>query len=166
MKRPFNDYFIDQEEYPSPSASMLPLGVLYSYISTTFLNGWINYVKIISVRLISRYQNNAKNKEEVVALIARSPVHCDFSEALSDDVLILAKGKNRQGTIDEWWFFWFDRDCSDSCIGRFSTSDTDTEVIASFAAYAEYRSQNMDYENSGYPAIEIPPAVFTGWIRG
>lgn len=37
--------------------------------------------------------------------------HCNWSEA-PDDVLILAE------TDDFWWFFWYDRDCSDCCIGR------------------------------------------------
>jgi len=52
-------------EYPDPTQTMLELGLWHTYISSTFLNGWINYVKPIAASLITRYQGHSKNLEQV-----------------------------------------------------------------------------------------------------
>lgn len=157
---PFNSYFHDKIEYPKPCESMVPLGVLYEYISSDFLNGWLNYVDIKSIRLISRYEPFADNQKDVQALIESNPAHTDLSESLHDDTFILAQAGGH------WWFFWYDRDCSDCCIGRFQTTDSNETVLAAFADYADDRSKNMGYEHSGSPAIEIPLQCMKGWLRG
>ena len=41
----FKEYFSYDVEYLDPAVDPLPMGTEYSYISSTFLNGWINYHK-------------------------------------------------------------------------------------------------------------------------
>lgn len=104
-----------------------------------------------------------KSKDELFNLVTAknaisSPkMDCDFQ----DDVMILAKI-----TTDEdktlWYFFWFDRDCSDCSIGRFLTNDTDEEVIASFTEYV--MNHHANDPRFGAPR-EIPLHYFnSGWI--
>jgi len=157
---PFRLYFHDNIEYPEPCDSMLPVGVLYEYISTTFLNGWINYVSVKCIRLISRYTSFEENQQEAQALIRSTEHHTNLSKSLSDDVFVLARGG------EHWWFLWFDRDSSDSCIGRFETTDPEEKVLAAFSDYADDRSKHMGYEHSGSPAIAIPVSCLRGWING
>jgi len=186
----FLDYFDEEEEYPSPSESMLPLGMCYHFISTTFLNGWINYVKIISAQLISRYQDyqmNLMNLSKTESLSKTTAFDLDIGKYFGDDVLILAKTKNPHiivkscilcGNPDSvenkegytWWFFRYDKDCSDASIGRFETEDTDEAVIYSFKEFANELSYDKESrygsKNSGHPAIELPLKIFKGWISG
>jgi len=55
-KKTIWDYFEDQIEYPRDVVSNpLPYGEVWTYISSTFLNGFINYVKPIKIFLIDRY---------------------------------------------------------------------------------------------------------------
>ncbi len=176
----FMDYFSDQEDYPEPAVDMLPVDKLYSYISTTFLDGWINYVEIKSAFLITRYREHEQNVAAVAKFngVDRQRYdHIDFNaclgKQLDDDVLILARAKDRDpfdtdvdGCGPHWWFFWFDRDVSDSCIGRFETTDADAIIVERFAAYAHEKSRGMGYEHSGHPALELKPSAFRGWISG
>ena len=50
------DYFDDKYDYPRQIAhDMLPYGTVWNYVSSTILNGFINYVKPIGIFLIDRY---------------------------------------------------------------------------------------------------------------
>lgn len=169
----FMDYFSEQEEYPNPPVDMLPVGKLYSYISTTFLDGWINYVEIKSAFLITRYREHEQNVAAVDKFNEGGEFHTCLGKQLDDDVLILARAKSRDpfdidtdGCGPHWWFFWFDRDCSDSCIGRFETTDAEATIIERFTAHAHDCSRGMGYEHSGHPALELKPDAFRGWISG
>jgi hypothetical protein len=179
MYKFIENYFNDSDQYPSPPETMLPLGTVYDFISSTFLNGWINYLEIVSAQLISRYQDYSTNCSRLESLLIKPESHSNFGESLGDDVIILAKTKKPHmsakscvlcGNPDSleskeeytWWFFYYDRDCSDSSIGRFETDDSDEEIINSFKCYANDRS----LEESGHPSIEIPLKIFRGWISG
>ncbi len=176
----FEEYFSGSIQYPNPTETMLEPGILHEYLSSTFLTGWINYVKITAAFLITRYRKHSVNAEAADRFNERPEKldyhHTDVGDAPRDDVLILAKS-----TSGHWWFFWNDRDCSDCMIGRFMTPDKDTEVIQSFAEYANERSldlskqyagrceQNPDEDTSenkeGMPALELYPHCFGGWVR-
>ena len=56
------DYFEDNIEFPREVAhTMLPYGTVWAYISSTFLNGIINYVKPINYFVLDRYTANDEN---------------------------------------------------------------------------------------------------------
>lgn len=173
MEKKFTDYFNDHIEYPDPTSNenLLPIGVCYNYISSTFLNGWINYVNIIGAELISRYRaysSNLEEMEKVKKYTFEEMPHFDFSTCLSDDVLILARGKNTDNSSNnQYWFFHYDKDTSDCSIGRFETNDSEQEVIELFKIHAYKASAHGWSKHPGYPTISIPIELFKrGWING
>lgn len=57
MRKTIFDYFIDVVDYPTEIVhNPIPYGTMWNYISSTFLNGVINYVKPISCYVIDRYK--------------------------------------------------------------------------------------------------------------
>jgi len=183
----FNTYFRHTEEFPKIGMDILPMGTDYVYVSCTFLNGFINYVKPLKAFVLGRYHGwdeeldspneihiqdppgsrqwvkpSLKTKDEffkaltVPGAVAHSKLDTDFQ----DDVLILAKSEeNHKG---EWcyFYFWYDRDSSDCCIGRFQTTDDEEVVVSKFYNYCN------DPETSEYGSREIPLHYFQGWISG
>lgn len=138
-------YFIENEEYPKFSDSeILPLGTEYVYVSSTFLNGFINYQDIVKAVLIKRYS------EADIKLPEKPDFHTKIHE-FGDDVLILSKHN------DTYWYYWFDCDVSDCCIGRFKTSDTEEEIIIEFM-------KSINDNDFIDEFLEIPNDYFTGWI--
>jgi len=98
-------------------------GYDYVYVSNTYLNGFINYVDIISAYMIRRYSigsddewNEACKNVDLLA----DDVHTDISDSSKfDDVIILAESEHC------YWIFWDDCDCSDCCICKFNKSEID-----------------------------------------
>lgn len=181
----FLAYFPIQEEYPKYVASeLLPVNTLWEYVSNSFLNGIINYVAPVKAYVLGRYLRwdedpdteiqiqeppgsfkwkkiKPKTKDELfTALVVPGAVcHSNLDTAFQDDVLILAKAPQADPKAQTLWvFFWFDRDCSDCCIGRFTTEDYDEVVIHKFTRYV----QSRDKEDN--PAREIPLTYFSGWL--
>lgn len=167
-------YFQESCEYPSDlimdSESMLKEGVLYCYISSTFLNGFINYITPVKAFIIDRYRNDDQlldtekkenpiiinmhygnfGKWENLAMFTKQEVIDKLNNGykiyhtkigmFDDDVLLLAKTKNY------YWYFWFDCDVSDCCIGRFKTTDAEEEIISSFTKYCNQVTEYKLYE--------------------
>lgn len=183
----FMDYFTDDIEYPGDVAlNPLPMGVSYSYISSTFLNGFINYVTPVKAFVLGRYhawdeeinhtisvmdppgsfnwtKKECKTKDDLFRELAKENVMChvNLDYDFQDDVLILATAGEIEGEGACYFYFWYDRDCSDCCIGRFVTTDDEAEVVSSFAENA------TDPENNELgEAREIPLHYFQGWLKG
>jgi len=180
MERFVETYFKTTIEYPrNILADPLPMNTLREYISSTFLDGFINYVEIKKAFVIGRYTKwdeepdndihimepagsrewktfKPKTKLEAFNLLTEKDrvFHSNLDTAFSDDVLLLAKDS------DVWVFFWYDRDCSDSCIGRFQTPDSDVVVIDSFVKYVKQLKIDEYYEEEK----EIPLHYFSGWL--
>lgn len=138
-------YFPHDIEYPDPTKIMMKPGWLLSYIDSQFLSTWLNYLEILDSYLITRYRNYQANFESTNTF--NKKLGPDFYRKniclFGDDVLILAEekpiDKNRESYYPDsenyfnehhklYWFFWFDQDSSDCCIGRFA-SNTDVETI-------------------------------------
>lgn len=162
------DYFHHSIDYPEPTEILMREGVLQCYLSSTFLNGWINYVEPIAIRLITRddYKGNVKRVERW-----NSNQFPDYHSKLSyfqDDILILAiPGKRGSVRSGKYWFFWFSCDTSDCQIGRFNTTDTEEQVVNNFISYADSVSKDLSVESSSLfpvPSLEIDPKFLSGWI--
>jgi len=155
----FLDYFDDHVEYPGDTVAgnPLPINEFWQYISSTFLDGFINYVDIIEGYQIHRYRAPDVTKRENFAKM--SEFHSNLSVA-EDDVLILADARTNDGL---YYFFWFDRDVSDCCIGRFLTEDSREKVLENFRAYVNDRNAEMQKSygllspKSWYEVGAIPP---------
>jgi len=190
MKTNFIDkYFHNHEDYPQDvCGNILPLGTQWSYISTTFLNGFINYVEIKSAWVLNRYQDwdDASHDNLVKVNIMREPnntgtwedfigtkrevyeiliqpgrtFHSKLDNDFKDDMIILSKISD-----NKWMFFWFDRDCSDSCIGRFETEETNEQVIKDFDEWASTLMMDEYKYDSGEGPKQLPLHYFTGWLK-
>lgn len=170
-------YFRDTVQYPSSAllaGEILPLGTYYSYVSSTFLNGLLNYVIPFSVILLDRYSSmddlieaddlpaymepagslnwvkptEAMPKSKVVELYTQPgrTFHSKL-DTFRDDILILGRVGNH------YWFFWFDMDVSDCCVGRFITEDDESEVLRNLRDALDY------------PSTPIPLHFLQGWVR-
>jgi hypothetical protein len=159
------DYFDTSIDYPHDIAhNPIPYGTLWCYVSSTFLNGMVNYVKPISCFVLDRYTADDEivggndftvctkgdfgkwhiwngTKRELINVIAsgekevyHSDMHC-----FNDDIMLLTKIEIDQDDGNgRYMFFWYDCDVSDCCIGKFETTDTKEEVIQSIINYLEY----------------------------
>ncbi len=164
------NFFDRHEEYPEGVAERgVPEDTLYAYISSTFLNGYINYVKCFYAVMIERYCDWGKDAKlsggeididdgekpiDIEAVIAtlKDDVHTDLSRC-PDDVLVLGE------TDTCYWFFWFDHDVSDCQIGRFKKDDIrQDEVKASLVEFLKNARPVIVRGNY----IELPP--FKGWV--
>lgn len=178
-------YFHTHTEYPQEVAvDPLPMNELWSYISSTFLNGFINYVDIKSAFLFNRYQQWDEEltnhhtvrqegagqtqygydwvkfkgtKGQLYDLVVGNPnaiYHTNIS-MFEDDVVILAEASR-----NVYLFFWYDQDCSDCSIGRFITDEPYEEVLKDFKEWAT----NKEFD--GGEAKELPASFFRGWLKG
>ena len=179
-------FFNNSVDYPGWSGEILSFGTFYDYAGTSILNAFINYVRILSAFVISRYKrwdeiidneisyleegewksiDNITKKEAYDLLISKDNVHVKLDTYFSDDVLVLAK---KDGT-NEFWFFWFDRDCSDFSIGRFKSVLPEEKVIKLFKNYVEEMNIEENVIRTGDVLEEckpIPVSYFKGWISG
>lgn len=182
-----NKYFNHNIDYPQDVGNdILPWGTQLSYISTTFLNGFINYVDIKSAWVLNRYVDWDDASEEIKVSIMGTPnntgtweefrgtkrqvyemliqpgrtFHSKLDNDFKDDLVILSKISD-----NKWMFFWFDRDCSDSSIGRFQTQESDEQVIKDFDEWASKVMMEECRHESGEGPKQLPLHYFTGWLQ-
>ena len=184
----FEDFFDTDIEYPGNkigSSEILPMGTLYTYISSTFASCFLNYAgTAVRAYVLARYQAWDEPLDELVELNIQEPAgsfnwvkrtfttkaaifeafseprrdyHTDLSK-FEDAVLALFKTGE-----DVYWYFWLDQDSSDCCIGRFITSESTEAVIQSFDAYVLER--NAEASETTSEARLLPTHCFAGWIK-
>jgi hypothetical protein len=157
-KKTIWDYFRYNISYPREVAhNSLPYGTVWCFISSTFLNGIVNYVKPISCFVLDRYTSCDKNisnrgvsvrnkgefgkwhkwhgtkKELITAIISgeKEMYHTNM-DCFGDDITLLAEIEtDEKDNKGRYMFFWFDSDISDCCIGKFETTDNKEDVIQS-----------------------------------
>lgn len=190
----FTDYFETTREHPSSyirdSGEILPLGELWCYMNSSFINGFLNICSDkppISAFVLGRYRYASKaierdksywyqdppnslnwvevppwmTKRQLYELMTQEGrVYHTKLDMFADDILLLFSSTMNDGRIC-YWFFWLDMDCSDCCIGRFVTADPEVNVQELFRSYVFQRNN----ENSGHhQPWELPPHFFNGWI--
>ena len=157
------DYFDENIEYPKEIAhNPIPYGTVWCYISSTFLNGMINYVKPINCFVLDRYTAPDENvgdrnftvcnkgefgkwhkwngsKKELIDVIVsgEKEMYHTKLDCFGDDIIILAKIETENDDTDKYIFFWFDMDCSDCSVGKFETDDLESDVIQSVVNWLE-----------------------------
>ena len=144
------------EDYDYPSGDQLlegvPVNTLYSYVSSYYLNGFINYIEPIKAIMVERYsdEEELESNAQTVAKF-NEKFHSNFSD-LPDDVLIAAESNN------SYWFFWYDKDCSDCQIGRLSKDTITKEDYLKL-----FNELVVDTELLGDNHYELKLA---GWVTG
>ena len=178
MKKKIFDYFNNCIAYPQDvSCDPIPYGILWTYISSTFLNGFINYVEPFGFYVLNRYSDlsddisdreahvqeevnrrnwfifNGTKGELIDKLISKeySMYHTKL-DSFGDDVVIISEiGEGK------YMFFWFDMDSSDCSIGRFETTDSKEEIIQSIKEWI-----NSEENLNGY--TDMPIEILQGWL--
>lgn len=161
------DYFDDEVEYPNDVAlNPLPMNTFWSYISSTFLNGFINYVEPLKVYVLDRYEDD--KTDEVLNLSKQ--YHTELSQ-FGDDIILLGKIENNDDDLNKFMFFWFDMDVSDCCIGRFETTDNNETVCEALLNWLEEKKLenkgeifNEDHDNGILGFHELPKSFINGWL--
>lgn len=185
----FMGYFDASVDYPRDYAfNPLPVGTLYCYISSSFLNAFVNNVTIVKAFVLgksldwneelrdpdSAYVNvkqdhvwtriNVRTKHDIFNAITQEGAifHSKLDNDFKDDVLVLGKAFDSDKTIYQWVFFWYDRDCSDCCIGKFETDAAvkDEDVVEAFGNFCNSPDRGQ------YGSREIPLHYFRGWLQG
>lgn len=159
----FLDRMPNDREYADPTdpsqVDISSSGWCVNYISSTFLNGWVNYVDPVKAFVIHRYEDDVR---ELAARVDRwhqeAPFHTKL-DIFKDDVLLLCRAKN-----GEWWYFWFDCDVSDCCIGKF-TDEPGADIVKEFEEYVEERAEDLKTYHGGPPAwMELDVKKIRGWV--
>ncbi len=159
------DYFTDVISYPQflLDKEILPVGTLYQYVSSTFLNGIVNYCQPIQCYVLDRYTH----RNSIIEL-----KYCDGKDwhtfcgekHVAIENFRTGKFKNLNGTIscfyddviilgqlsdDLYIYFYFDYDISDCAVGRFETNDNREKIIESIEDYIDACGKNKDisFEN-------------------
>lgn len=120
-----HDYFKDDIEYPNVcNNDILPFNVLYSEVSTTFLDAFINDCeKHLICYTLDYYRTDIEEKKKVIDNIniyGYNGTHTKISE-IEDDIFIISKIENG------YMLFWYH--LSGRCdIGRFETDDNIQQI--------------------------------------
>lgn len=177
MKKQIWDYFHSNVDYPKNMVHFpIPYGTMWAYISSTYLNGFINYVRPISVFVLDRYtpkdeditdrKNNLYDaggykkyynfvgtKGELIDKVVKETVKFTHTnlDCFGDDIIILAEVDNDEtDCLGRYIFFWFDYDVSDCCIGKFETVDTVEQVKESVLNWLNHNKEiNKHYKIDG-----------------
>jgi len=149
------DYFTESVDYPDNICiDILPWDVCWCYVSSTFLNGFINYGVPAAFIVLDRY--NKDNKKAIDKMLNENFVHSDLHE-IGDDVMILLEiGRGK------WMFFWYDCDVSDCCIGRFQSDDSFNDIASSIILFLNGCVEDSKSDITGYTVI--PKENLRGWI--
>lgn len=191
MALEFMDLFTDEQEYPTDNQKVngIPEGQLFLYVSNTYLNAFINCIKPIKMYVAGRYypEHSAigrvvkyqdpphsfqwkelpltATKRDIINLFSEPGrvCHLDLTD-LMDDVLILGKYTDDED-VEQYMFFWYDRDVSDCCVGRIrrDIDVTESQLIEMFTEYVTKRHHpGTEY----HPSIELSNNCWQGWVTG
>ena len=181
-KKSIWDYFDEHIDYPTEVVhNTLPYGTVWCYISSTFLNGMVNYTKPVKLFALERYtasdkivQDNLTKKDVIDNIIENSSTFYNINLSIfRDDVVLLSEIEtNDEDDKNRFMFFWFDCDLSDCCIGKFETTDTKEEVCQSIIDWLEgIKEKKKGYvvhennDNGILDYTEIPVSCLSGWIK-
>ncbi len=159
----FTDRMPESREYADPTdptqVDISSSGWSIDYISSTFLEGWINYVKPVKAFVIRRYSDDGEDSglAEKVKKWHEEEHHHTKLGVFGDDVMMLCRSD-----AGDWWYFWFDCDSSDCSIGKFE-DELGADVPAEFVAYVQDRAKDL-----ARPAApewhELDVKKISGWV--
>ena len=174
----FDDFFTDSEDYPFSDGfpdEVLPFGTEYCYVSSSFVNGFINSGDLVGAFMLNRYRQmdevfdkplisgkiTYSSKQELISKLrdGPSPYHTDVSQ-FQDDVWLLKRLTSPDGAVS-YLYIWCDCDVSDCCIGRFKTDLPEQRVVDLFYASGPVLAKHGDHFADPVP-LEL--SWFQGWL--
>lgn len=127
---------LDHHDYPTAQILRnggIPTNTFYNYVSSSFLDGYVNYLENKTGYLLNRYglddedireykldEHAMQGSEAMYQAIAaryQNEEKRDQNVLKYDDVIVFAE------TEWDFWIFWFDRDVSDCSIARINKGD-------------------------------------------
>lgn len=129
-------------------------------VSSTYCNGFVNYIHDPHLVLLNRYQDEDEFVELSQQFVSQSDhdwYHTDLGK-YQDDILVF--GTNDQYNPDSYVLIWFDQDVSDCCIWRFDIHDF--KGIAHFVSLMKKWLDSLEHSIKGYGFINRQPK---GWIK-
>lgn len=124
----------------------------FNFIDESFLDGYINHVNIQQVRIYpNRSGESVPSKEELESLY-RGEMHTKFISGKIDNVgavLIFATSRKYH------WFFLYEADNSDCCIGR---------VLKKNFSEEQFRHEVLEQYDSHNTSIEVDKSLFIGML--
>lgn len=183
-RKDFWSYFEDHIDYPKNIAeNPLPLNTLWQYVDSDILKGFINHVQPVSWYVLDRYNDGQPmsgirlererrnwedwtgTKKELIEVLNSGERQCFHINLgyFNDDVIILAETNKlmKDEYPNRYFFFWFDCDVSDCCIGQFETTDSKEEIIQNLEFTLEKLSKDGDV--TGF--TKMKNKVLQGWIQ-
>lgn len=149
-------------EYPRVAQLLdngLEPGVLYEYVSSSFMNGILPYLEIVRAVLLERYRGDGSSGDhrrisdhEIEQVL--SQFHTCLGD-FGDDVLVVG------ATPEFWWFIHLDCDVSDCRIGRISRVEHPT-----VDALTQWVDSYINNSKSWWALrAELPATNLRGWIQ-
>lgn len=156
---------LDTYDYPREMIQLhggIPQNTVYNYVSSSFLNGLVNYAGIKIGYMLNRYGLKHLEDEETYASyvgitkwIDQQP-HC--SKFDHDDCILLGE------TESSYWCFWFDRDVSDCCVSRMEKSFYKSFEDFELSTLSNMASNYENWKHSDAPGPEFHKFTPKGWI--
>lgn len=175
------EYFNVEMPFPSDICeNILPYNTVLCEVSTTFLDGFINYVKPLICFVLDSYVDideqieeksaivSLKNdrwkyfyfkgtKRELIEGINSGTIQITHTKLhiFGDDIVLLSKV-----TDNKYMFFWYHM--SGRCdIGRILTNDTEADIIKSVYNWLE--KMKSDDEIKGFNELKVENFI-EGWV--
>lgn len=154
----------NDDEHPTDTTIMsgLQIGDVWSYISSDYLNGLINYTGAFHSIMIRYYTPLAENsfdsrnttwEQACASVVTKFDGHTNLSEACDyDDILILGE------TLDSYWLLWRSCGGSSSIIGRLGKYQ-----VKDRQELIEILHNSVSDLSQGHKEYLVLPS-FVGWI--
>jgi hypothetical protein len=152
MVKKFHEIFENSETYPdqdSMAENGVPQDTEYINISRTYLNGFINCVRIYKSILLQKELSDYDWSKLTPENLQCGTSNTDYGE-YPDDVVVFAE------TTNSLWYFWCKELSSECCIGRVSKDKITKEDFFNLFIETYKESYTEEY-------IELLPPK--GWIN-
>ena len=143
-------YFTDFYLYKNPYQEEIIFkpNILYTYIPSYILDPLPKNMTFVKSYLLDRYRDEEGIDEDLIRRYNDTKDKYQYTLAydlLPDDIVLLMYEEKSKF----YWYFWFDKDCSDCACGRFKTKDSLEKVIETF----DKKTQELQvyYCNSYHP---------------
>lgn len=169
--------YLKMYEYPGDQIQEfggIPQNTIYEYVSSTFLDGLVNYGTGHRAWLMARYGLNNEEQSHIrdedyvpteaeYRAFAKACTEATHFKPVGDDWLVAYETK------ESYMFLWYDRDVSDCSIERWSKDmcmQWNIRTLAEFAADRIEAFKVNSAERTKHRALANPILIEAGPVRG